>query len=49
MTLGLLEALRTQRYGTEARIIAAGVVASAQRVKLGEEYRNASFEPELLN
>ena len=39
-----LEALRTQRYGAEARMIAARVVANAQRVELKEEDRNASFE-----
>lgn len=39
-----LEALRIQRFGTEARMIAARVVANAQRVELKEEDRNASFE-----
>jgi len=40
----VLEALRTQRYGTEARDIAAKAVASALRVHLKEEDRDASFE-----
>ncbi len=39
-----LENLRTKRYGTEARKIAARAVANAQRVNLKEEDRDASFE-----
>ena len=39
-----LEVLRANRYGAEARAIAARVVANAQRVRLTEEDRDVSFE-----
>jgi hypothetical protein len=38
-----LEALRANRYGAEARAIAAKAVANAHRVQLKEEDRDASF------
>jgi hypothetical protein len=39
-----LEALRTERFGSEARLIAARAVANAQQVKLQEGDWAASFE-----
>ncbi len=38
-----LETLRANRYGAEARAIAAKAVANANRVQLREEDRAASF------
>ncbi len=38
-----LETLRANRYGAEARAIAAKAVANANRVQLREEDRDASF------
>ena len=38
-----LETLRANRYGAEARAIAARAVATAHRVQLKEEDRDASF------